>query len=66
MRLDELYLWFLGHPTTPRYVGALKLVAAGKGVSLHYSGDWLNNGFALSEDQPLVDVEFMPPGRLFA
>jgi len=48
----------------PRYVGALKLVAAGKGVSLHYAGDWLANGFALSEDLPLVDNEFLPPGRL--
>lgn len=65
MRLDDLYLWYLGDPT-PRYVGALKLVAAGKGVSLHYAGDWLANGFALSEDLPLVDNEFSPPGRLSA
>ena len=65
MRLDDLYLWYLGDPT-PRYVGALKLVAAGKGVSLHYAGDWLAHGFALSEDLPLVDNEFFPPGRLSA
>lgn len=65
MRLDDLYLWYLGAPT-PRYVGALKLVAAGKGVSLHYAADWLVNGFALSEDLPLVDNEFFPPGRLIA
>ena len=65
MRLDDLYLWYLGYPT-PRYVGALKLVAAGKGVSLHYAADWLANGFALSEDLPLVDNEFSPPGRLSA
>ena len=57
-------MWFyLGDPT-PRYVGSLKLVAAGKGVSLHYGADWLANGFALSEDLPLVDNEFYPPGRL--
>jgi serine/threonine-protein kinase HipA len=61
MRLDDLYLWYLGD-LTPRYVGALKLVAAGKGVSLRYAGDWLANGFALSEDLPLVDIEFSPPG----
>ena len=48
MRLDELYLWYLGDPV-PRYVGALKLVGAGKGVSLHYGADWLAHGFALSE-----------------
>lgn len=66
MRLDDLHLWFLGDPTTPRYIGALKLVSAGKGVSLHYSADWLAKGFALSEDLPQVDTEFLPPGRLGA
>ncbi|MGE5469564.1 MAG: type II toxin-antitoxin system HipA family toxin [Bacteroidota bacterium] len=66
MRLDDLYLWFLGDPTTPHYVGALKLVSAGKGVSLHYSEGWLASGFALSEDLPLIDTEFLPPGRLTA
>ena len=66
MRLDDLYLWYLGDPATPRLVGALKLVSAGKGVSLHYGKEWLANGFALSEDLPLVDNEFLPPGRLAA
>jgi serine/threonine-protein kinase HipA len=66
MRLDDLYLWYLGDPGTPRYIGALKLVAAGKGVSLHYGKQWLDNGFALSEDLPLVGIEHMPPGRLAA
>jgi len=27
-------------------VGALKLVSAGKGVSLRYTQDWLTRGFA--------------------
>ena len=66
MRLDDLHLWFLGDPTTPHYVGALKLVSAGKGVSLRYSKEWLTDGFALSEDLPLVDTEFLPPARLSA
>ena len=66
MRLDDLHLWFLGEPASPRYVGALRLVAAGKGVSLRYDTTWLADGFALSEDLPLVDVEFLPPGRLAA
>jgi len=52
-----LYLWYLGDPT-PRYVGALKLVAAGKGVSLHYAGDWLANGFALSIPTPHAGQAF--------
>jgi serine/threonine-protein kinase HipA len=64
MRLDDLHLWYLGDPATPRHVGALKLVSAGKGVSLRYGPEWLSNGFALSEDLPLVDNEFLPPGRL--
>ena len=34
MRQDELYLWFLSDPTAPRCVGQLRLVHAGKGVSL--------------------------------
>ncbi|HSV77910.1 MAG TPA: HipA domain-containing protein [Ramlibacter sp.] len=64
MKFDVLYLWFLGDPGAPRYVGTLRLVEAGKGVSLQYGTDWLQNGFALSEDLPLVDVEHRPRGRL--
>lgn len=66
MRLDDLYLWYLADPASPCYVGTLKLVTAGKGVSLHYSPEWLASGFALSEDLPLVDIEQLPPGRLAA
>ena len=66
MRLDDLTLWHLGDPAAPRLVGAVRLVSAGKGVSLHYGPEWLANGFALSEDLPLVDHEFLPPGRLAA
>lgn len=65
MRFDDLFLWYLGD-NEPRYVGALKLVAAGKGVSLRYDASWLASGFALSEDLPLVDIEFLPAGRLSA
>ncbi len=64
MRFDTLYLWHLGDPTAPRFVGTLRLVAAGKGVSLRYGQEWLKEGFPLSEDLPLIDTEFMPPGRL--
>jgi serine/threonine-protein kinase HipA len=66
MRLDDLHLWYLANPAQPLYVGALRLVSAGKGVSLQYDKDWLIQGFALSEDLPLVDTEFLPPGRLSA
>ncbi|HEY4317490.1 MAG TPA: HipA domain-containing protein [Herbaspirillum sp.] len=64
MRLDDLYLWYLADPAVPRYIGALKLVSSGKGVSLHYDEAWLADGFALSEDLPLRDIEHMAPGRL--
>jgi serine/threonine-protein kinase HipA len=66
MRFDVLYLWFLGNPQAPRLVGTLRLVEAGKGVSLQYARDWLASGFALSEDLPLVDIEHRPRGRLAA
>jgi len=66
MRHDDLFLWYLGDPAAPRPVGALKLVASGKGVSLRYDTAWLDSGFALSEDLPLVDIEHLPPGRLSA
>ena len=60
MRLDNLYLWLLIDPTAPRYVGRLRLVDAGKGVSLEYGVDWLASGFPLSEDLMLVDIEQLP------
>ena len=60
MRHDDLYLWFLADPATPRYVGQLRLVDAGKGVSLQYGADWLASGFPLSEDLLLVGIEQLP------
>lgn len=66
MRLDDLHLWYLGDPAQPRLIGALKLVGAGKGVSLRYAPAWLAGGFALSEDLPLIDIEHLPPARLMA
>ena len=64
MRFDTLYLWCLTDPTHPRYVGELRLAASGKGVSLRYGQEWLESGFALIEDLPLVDIEYFPPPRL--
>jgi serine/threonine-protein kinase HipA len=60
MRFDDLFLWFLADPAVPRYVGQLRLVEAGKGVSLQYGADWLAGGFPLSEDLVLTDIEQMP------
>ncbi len=57
---NTLFLWFVADPMQPRLVGELKLVSAGKGVSLEYAASWLESGFALSEDLPLVAGEFLP------
>jgi serine/threonine-protein kinase HipA len=66
MSHDELHLWYLGDPADPKPVGSLHLVEAGKGVSLRYGAAWLREGFALSEDLPLVDTEHLPRGRFAA
>lgn len=57
---DELYLWLLTDPSAPVLIGTLTLLRASRGVSLRYAPDWLAHGFALSEDLPLIDEEFLP------
>ena len=61
--VDLLHLWLLTDPRDPVYVGELRLVRSPSGVSLRYSRSWLERGFALSEDLPLLDQEFLPPGK---
>ena len=60
MRHDALCLWYLADPAAPRCIGRLRLVDAGKGVSLQYGAHWLASGFPLSEDLPLIDIEHLP------
>jgi serine/threonine-protein kinase HipA len=60
---DELSLFYLGAPAEPVHVGALRLVRAPLGVSLTYAPSWLERGFALSEDLPLLAQEFLPPEK---
>jgi serine/threonine-protein kinase HipA len=57
---DTLYLWSLIRSTEPVLIGDLNLVRSNQGVSLKYAASWLKNGFALSEDLPLIDQEFIP------
>ena len=57
---DQLHLWWLGVPQDPVYIGELNMVRTLRGVSLRYDPAWLRRGFALSEDLPLVDQEFLP------
>ena len=57
---DRLYLWLLTRPEQPVPIGELNLVRSTQGVSLHYVDSWLQQGFPLSEDLPLIDEEFLP------
>ncbi len=60
---DQLHLWLLTVPADPVLIGELNLVRAGRGVSLRYADAWLERGFALSEDLPLIAEEFLPPDK---
>jgi serine/threonine-protein kinase HipA len=63
---DRLYLWLLTQPSQPLLIGALSLVRSLQGVSLHYDASWLQRGFPLSEDLPLIDQEFLPVEKALA
>lgn len=58
-----MYLWYLGDPARPILVGDLHLVMKGRAVSLRYATEWLQVGFPLSEDVPLVDIEHFPRNK---
>ncbi|WP_233233217.1 hypothetical protein [Bordetella sp. LUAb4] len=60
---DSMYLWWLGTPSTPRMIGELRITRIVKGVSLTYGNEWLQSGFALSEDLPLIAGEHPPRTR---
>jgi serine/threonine-protein kinase HipA len=60
---DTLYLWFLADPSRPVQIGEMNLVRSTQGVSLRYADSWLQNGFPLSEDLPLIGQEFLPAER---
>ena len=61
--VDRLYLWMLTQPSRPTPVGELRLVRANQGVSLRYVESWRRDGYALSEDLPLTDQEFLPAAK---
>ncbi len=61
---DQLLLWWLAEPSRPRLIGELNLVRSSRGVSLRYADSWIESGFALSEDLPLLSgQEFLPKER---
>ena len=57
---NQLYLWLLTRPQQPVPIGELNLIRVSQGVSLRYHDSWLQRGFPLSEDLPLIDEEFLP------
>jgi serine/threonine-protein kinase HipA len=63
---DRLYLWLLTQPQGPVPVGELNLLRTTQGVSVRYAESWLQSGFALSEDLPLIDEEFVPAQKATA
>jgi serine/threonine-protein kinase HipA len=60
---DRLHLWLLTEPARPVSIGELNLVRSNQGVSLRYAQSWLQTGFPLSEDLPLIDQEFLPTDK---
>ena len=58
--VDRLYLWLLTRPEQPVLIGELNLVRTTQGASLRYAESWLERGFPLSEDLPLIAEEFLP------
>lgn len=60
---DPLFLWYLADAAQPVLVGTLRLVLQGRGVSLQYAPGWRAHGFALSEDLPLGETEYLPAAR---
>jgi serine/threonine-protein kinase HipA len=61
---DRLFLWWLADPARPLPIGTLELVRSSRGVSLRYAESWIEHGFALSEDLPLLSgQEFLPLER---
>jgi serine/threonine-protein kinase HipA len=61
--VDKLHLWYLAQPSRPLHIGEINLVRSTQGVSLRYADDWLQSGFPLSEDLPLIGQEFFPTDR---
>jgi serine/threonine-protein kinase HipA len=66
LQFHVLHLWYLGKPSSPIYIGDLKLEDDGDGVSLQYSTVWLSSGFPLSKDLPLVNKRHLPPDILIS
>jgi len=59
---DKLYAWLLTDPNQARLIGEIVRQSNGD-VGLKYDPAWLDNGFALSDDMPLVAQLLTPVHR---
>ena len=59
---DRLYAWMLVDPQHPQLIGEIIRQTNGD-VGLQYDQTWLNTGFALSDDMPLIAQPFTPVHR---
>jgi len=59
---DRLYAWMLSDPKNPRLVGEITRQNNGD-VGLTYDTTWLETGFALSDDMPVVAQTWTPVHR---
>lgn len=57
---NQMTLWWLGRPERPVKIGQISFVPSMRGVGLRYDAQWLTHGFAISEDLPLRDIDFLP------
>jgi serine/threonine-protein kinase HipA len=62
---DAMSLWWLGAgwQGAPRLIGRIFLTDGNRKVGLEYAADWLQQGFALSDDLPLARGVFLPKER---
>jgi serine/threonine-protein kinase HipA len=57
--VSEMSLWWLGL-TAPQLIGQLVLAENNRKVGFAYADEWLQNGFALSDDLPLSNDLYLP------
>ena len=60
---DAMSLWWLGQQSAPSLIGRIFLTDGNRKVGLEYAPEWLQLGFALSDDLPLARGVFLPKDR---
>ena len=64
---DTMSVWWLGvgagQQSGPRLIGHVFLAEGNRKVGLEYASEWIQHGFALSEDLPLARGVFLPKDR---